>query len=65
MGEVREADPLDPEDVLIGILNIFFNLFNKEGRRFKTDFISNSLFEMDLNFLPINILIEIQNMNLQ
>jgi hypothetical protein len=46
-------------------LNIFFDLIDEKGWRSETDFISDSLFEIDLNFFPIDLMIEIQNIDFQ
>jgi hypothetical protein len=45
-------------------LNIFSNLFNKEGRRFKPDFISDSSFKIDFYFLAIDVPVKVQEMDL-
>jgi hypothetical protein len=45
--------------------DIFLNLADKVRRGIETNFISDPFFKIDLNFLPIDFLMKIQNINLQ
>ena len=69
MDEVWQANPLRvgfhfPKYIFLGPLNIFLYLVDEKGRGIKTDFTSDSFFEIDLNLLAVNLLGKIQNINL-
>jgi hypothetical protein len=63
-GEPGFGNALIPEDIFFGPLNIFFDLIDELGGGFKANFIPNPLLKMDLNFIPINLPLKIQDMDL-
>jgi hypothetical protein len=46
-------------------LDIFSDLTDEMGRGIETNFISNSLFKIDLDFIAVDVLTEVQNIDLQ